>query len=93
MRARVFEFLDRAVFEPGSELLGLLMHPHDELGPVDSLRESGVIFHGGGRCELAAGLPAFKDKGRKVGTGRVNRAGQPGAPRSHDDHIFHIARE
>jgi hypothetical protein len=71
----------------------LLMHPHDELGPIDTLRKAGVILHGSGRCELAAGLSAFKDKGRKIGTGRVNRAGQPGAPRSNYDNIFHMARE
>ena len=74
------------------ELLRLLVHPHNELRPVNSVRKSGEIFHRSRRGQLAARLSPFQNKGREVGTGGINRAGQACASRANDDDIFHIAR-
>ncbi len=60
--SHVFKILDDSILEPGTEFLSLLVHPHDEIGPIHSFRKPREILHGGGRRELTAGLPAFEDE-------------------------------
>src|SRR3990172_2383608 len=65
---------------PGHKLgikpLSLLTHIHDELRPIDPLRESRIVVDVGSDGELAAGLWAFDNKGLQVCPRRIDGRGK-----------------
>jgi hypothetical protein len=81
--------LDAVVFDAGTELLGLLLHPHHQVRAHDTLGETGEILDLRRRRELPTGLFTGNDERPQVGAGRVNRGGPTGAAGSDDDDIFH----
>ena len=72
-----------------TKFLSLPMHVEDELGPVDSIREAGIILHQRGSRELTAGLPPFQHQRIQVRARGVNRRRQSGATASSNDHLLH----
>ena len=72
-----------------AEFLGLLVHVHDQLRPVDSFGKAGKIFHQRGRGKLTARLAAFEHQRTQVRARGINRRGQPGATAPDNDHFLH----
>src|SRR5437588_978422 len=55
------------------ELLRLLVHVDDELGPIDPLGETGKIFDQRGRGKLSARLAPLEHERIQVSSGRIDR--------------------
>src|SRR5438874_2197925 len=77
------------MIEARTKFLGLPMHVEDELRPVDSIREAGIIFHQCGSRELPTWLPTLQDQRIQVRARRVDSRRQSGATASSNDHLLH----
>src|SRR6266852_2038670 len=82
-------FTHRARFEFGAEPFRLLAHVVNQLGPQNTLGETGVIFNHGGQGELAAGFVAIDHQGLEVGASGIDCGGESGAAAANDDDVMH----
>ena len=77
------------VGKPGAKFFGLSVHVQNQLGPIDSVRKTGIIFYERRRGKLPTRLPAFQHQRAEVRPRRVNRGSQSGATAPNNDHFLH----
>ena len=65
------------------------MHVENELWSINSLGETGIIFHQRRGRELPAGLSPFQHQWAKISSSSVNRRRQSGAAAANNDHFLH----
>src|SRR5690606_16451527 len=69
----------------GAKTLCLAFHIVHQYGTHDPVGEAGKVFDLGGERQLAARLIPLDDQRVEVGTGRVERGGEPRRSRPEDD--------
>src|SRR5579885_3381211 len=72
-----------------AEFLRLFAHVFDEFRTHDAVRKARKILDVGGERKLAARFVPINHQGLKVGAGRIDGGGQPGAAASNDDDVIH----
>src|SRR5207247_4571650 len=77
------------VRETSAKFLGLPMHIKDKLRSIDSIWETGRIFHQCRGRELSAWLPPFQHQRAQISAGSVNRRRQSGAAAPDDNYFLH----
>lgn len=87
--ALLLELLHDSILKARAKALGLGMHPHDQVRPVDSFRKTGEIFHRSRGCELPAGLATFENQWGEIGPRCINGGGQSSTSGPDDNYILH----
>src|SRR5579883_1556630 len=72
-----------------AEFPGLFAHVFDEFRTHDAVGKARKILDVGGERKLAARFVAVNHHRLKVGAGRIDGGGQPGAAASNDDDVIH----